>query len=587
MSKATPKQLFGANYISDSTTITFNLADLYPLGELTAAEAHSDTGNGVKVAYALIKTFSERLRQLEDQPTMVNSFEGSYTTNNNDTVSRTYTQTFNFIVGDIAPEPNEDVSSPSTSVSSAPSNSYSAPSGSASSSPSGSASSSASSSPSGSASSSPSGSASSSPSGSASSSPSGSASSSPSNASPTYTEDSSFVFPSTANNGGNLYVYPVGQEPFVQASNTTGVLVAGETYLVTKVNVSNGNLTIADLDGNEVGSIGSGGRATNWEVVTQDISSPSSSIGSAPSSSSSSVSAPSNSSSSVPSSPSGSVSSSAPSSSVSPFAVQGYDPLYETEEQAQAASPSNTAHEHELGIYPNYVMYYMPDGVTLYHGNYVEDSSAPSSSSSSVSAPSTSSSSVSAPSSSSSVSSSSGPSSAPSSSSSPSGSSSMVPSSPSSSSSSSASGSSTSGSSSSVDHNQAALDAYNQTSTAAYVNLSDGYANYGLVFGLSDAISAGTNNFKVVVDDVSNAPDSAPVYVKDTSNNEYVLYVNSDDQILNTLGSPITTYEWDSDAGDFVSYGTSNISYYRSGSTETTWVAGEFDVTSNPNFIPV
>ena len=89
MAEPTPTQLFGANYSSDSTSVTFNLADLLPLGELTSAEANANTGNGVKVAYALIKTFSDKLSGLQDAPVAVSNFEGSYSTNNNDSVSRT------------------------------------------------------------------------------------------------------------------------------------------------------------------------------------------------------------------------------------------------------------------------------------------------------------------------------------------------------------------------------------------------------------------------------------------------------------------------------------------------------------------
>ena len=49
-----------------------------------------------------------------------------------------------------------------------------------------------------------------------------------------------------------------------------------------------------------------------------------------------------------------------------PFAVDGYYPLYSTEEAANAASDAGTNHSHTL----NGVEYYMPDGGTLYHGNY-------------------------------------------------------------------------------------------------------------------------------------------------------------------------------------------------------------------------
>jgi hypothetical protein len=127
MASPTPQELFGSNYTANQSSITVSLADLLPAGELTAAEANATTGNGVKVAYALVKTFSEKLAALSETPTRVSSFEGSYSTNADGTVSRTYTQTFEFSVGDIADEP--DVSSPSSSDSSYASGS-SSPSGS-------------------------------------------------------------------------------------------------------------------------------------------------------------------------------------------------------------------------------------------------------------------------------------------------------------------------------------------------------------------------------------------------------------------------------------------------------------------------
>jgi len=49
-----------------------------------------------------------------------------------------------------------------------------------------------------------------------------------------------------------------------------------------------------------------------------------------------------------------------------PFALDGYYPLYYTSEKADAASSVNAHHTHTI----NGVEYYMPDGGTLYHGNY-------------------------------------------------------------------------------------------------------------------------------------------------------------------------------------------------------------------------
>jgi hypothetical protein len=77
-----------------------------------AAEANEDDGNGVKVAFALIKTITENLDALatEDAPTRMTAYQGSFSTNADDTVTRTYTQSFQFEVGDVADEPDESSS---------------------------------------------------------------------------------------------------------------------------------------------------------------------------------------------------------------------------------------------------------------------------------------------------------------------------------------------------------------------------------------------------------------------------------------------------------------------------------------------
>ena len=50
-----------------------------------------------------------------------------------------------------------------------------------------------------------------------------------------------------------------------------------------------------------------------------------------------------------------------------PFALDGYYPLYYTADKADAASSVGDHHVHNI----NGVNYYMPDGGTLYHGNYI------------------------------------------------------------------------------------------------------------------------------------------------------------------------------------------------------------------------
>jgi hypothetical protein len=50
-----------------------------------------------------------------------------------------------------------------------------------------------------------------------------------------------------------------------------------------------------------------------------------------------------------------------------PFALDGFYPLYYTSAKADAASSTDSHHSHTI----NGVTYYMPDGGTLYHGNYI------------------------------------------------------------------------------------------------------------------------------------------------------------------------------------------------------------------------
>ena len=117
MADVTPKQIFGDSYTASANSISFALADLLPAGELTTAEAASD---GVKVAWALIKTLTERRAALAaaDQPTRMTSFEGSYSPGTDGTLSRTYTQTLDFKVLGVADEPSAP-SAPSSSSASA------------------------------------------------------------------------------------------------------------------------------------------------------------------------------------------------------------------------------------------------------------------------------------------------------------------------------------------------------------------------------------------------------------------------------------------------------------------------------------
>lgn len=49
-----------------------------------------------------------------------------------------------------------------------------------------------------------------------------------------------------------------------------------------------------------------------------------------------------------------------------PISINGFYPLYKDEDSSNAASPKNSSHPHEI----DGTTYYMPDGVTIYHGNY-------------------------------------------------------------------------------------------------------------------------------------------------------------------------------------------------------------------------
>lgn len=98
MADITPEQILGSNYTADSTTITLTIADLLPAGELTSAEAAESTGNGSKVAYALVKTICDKVNALAtaDQPTQFTAYEGSFRAASNDLLSRNYSLTWNF-----------------------------------------------------------------------------------------------------------------------------------------------------------------------------------------------------------------------------------------------------------------------------------------------------------------------------------------------------------------------------------------------------------------------------------------------------------------------------------------------------------
>ena len=50
-----------------------------------------------------------------------------------------------------------------------------------------------------------------------------------------------------------------------------------------------------------------------------------------------------------------------------PFTLDGYYPLYYTAAKADAASATSSHHTHVI----NSTTYYMPDGGTLYHGDYL------------------------------------------------------------------------------------------------------------------------------------------------------------------------------------------------------------------------
>lgn len=104
MADITPEQILGTNYTADATTLTISLADLLPAGELTSAEAAAGTGNGSKVAYALLKTIHEKLAALDtaDQPDHLSMSESNFTHDaTNGVLRRYYTAMVHF------PEPSD------------------------------------------------------------------------------------------------------------------------------------------------------------------------------------------------------------------------------------------------------------------------------------------------------------------------------------------------------------------------------------------------------------------------------------------------------------------------------------------------
>ena len=117
MADITPQDILGSNYAATSTTITITLADLLPAGELTALEANATTGNGSKVALALTKTICDKVNALAtaDQPTMFTSYEGTYRTASNDTLTRNYSLTWTYDEPtEVADEPADSSSSSSS-----------------------------------------------------------------------------------------------------------------------------------------------------------------------------------------------------------------------------------------------------------------------------------------------------------------------------------------------------------------------------------------------------------------------------------------------------------------------------------------
>jgi hypothetical protein len=119
MADITPVQALGDGYLQKQADVSgeltgleagedyllIKMGDLLPASELTTGEA-DEAGNGSKVVWALLKTACDKVNALDsdDQPTRMTLYEGSFSTNADDTVSRTYTATFQFVTGDIADE---------------------------------------------------------------------------------------------------------------------------------------------------------------------------------------------------------------------------------------------------------------------------------------------------------------------------------------------------------------------------------------------------------------------------------------------------------------------------------------------------
>ena len=86
-----------------------------------------------------------------------------------------------------------------------------------------------------------------------------------------YTHDTDYELPTTPKDHATFHIYDEADRPRVVALQTTGFLTKDQHYIIDRVDTTNGNVRMQDLDGNILGFIESTNKRGNplvWEVVS-------------------------------------------------------------------------------------------------------------------------------------------------------------------------------------------------------------------------------------------------------------------------------------------------------------------------------
>ena len=86
-----------------------------------------------------------------------------------------------------------------------------------------------------------------------------------------YTHDTEYELPTTPKDHATFHIFDEVDRPRVVALQTTGFLTKDQHYIIDRVDTTNGNVRMQDLDGNILGfieSINKRGNPLVWEVVT-------------------------------------------------------------------------------------------------------------------------------------------------------------------------------------------------------------------------------------------------------------------------------------------------------------------------------